>query len=69
MSYNVLIKNQVAAMNVAAYNRSVVFSGSTTIDNGNVFWLQAQGTSGSASEVWSVVIPSTGSLTGLWMAD
>ena len=66
MSHAVIIQNQVAAMNVGAYNRSV--SGSNAIDNGNVFWLQAQGTSGSASEVWTVVTPATGSLAGLWMA-
>jgi hypothetical protein len=69
MAHAVLIQNQVAAKDVAAYNRSVVSgSDANNIDNGNVFWLQAQGTSGSASEVWTAVIPTTGSLTGLWMA-
>lgn len=67
MSHAVLIKNQVAAKDVASYNRSVV-SGSDAVDNGNVFWLQAQGTSASASEAWTVVTPATGSLIGLWMA-
>lgn len=67
MSHSIVIKNQTASMNVAAYNRSV-FSGSDAVDNGNVFWLQAQGTSSSAVEAWSVVTPATGSLIGLWMA-
>ena len=67
MTHAVLIQNQVAAKDISAYNRSVV-SGSDAVDNGNVFWLQAQGSSGSASEVWTVVTPATGSLIGLWMA-
>lgn len=67
MTHAVLIKNQVAAMNVAAYNRSVV-SGSDAVDNGNVFSLAAQGSSASAAEVWTVVTPVTGSLDKLWMA-
>jgi hypothetical protein len=67
MAHAVLIKSQTASMNVAAYNRSV-FSGSDPIDNGNVFWLASQGTSGSGSEAWVVSVPATGSLAGLWMA-
>jgi hypothetical protein len=69
MTHAILIKNSVAAENVKPYNRSAV-SGSTTvdIDNGNVFLLQAQGTSASAAEVWTVTTPTTGSLIGLWMA-
>ena len=65
-NHAVLIQNQVAAMNVASYNRSVT-SGSDAIDNGNVFSLVAQ-TSGSGAEVWTVVTPTTGSLGKLWMA-
>ncbi len=65
----VLIKNQCAAKDVSAYNRSVV-SGSTAtdIDNGNIFSLLTQGTSGSNAEVWVVAMPTTGSLSSLWMA-
>lgn len=67
MSHSIVIKNQTASMNIASYNRSVV-SGSDAVDNGNVFWLAAQGSSASATEVWTVVTPATGSLIGLWMA-
>ena len=67
MTHAVLIKNQTASMDIASYNRSVV-SGSDAVDNGNVFWLDQQGTTGSAAEVWLVETPLTGSLIGLWMA-
>lgn len=66
MTHAVLIQNQVAAMNVASYNRSVT-TGSDPVDNGNVFSLVAQ-SSGSGAEVWVVSTPVTGSLGGLWMA-
>jgi hypothetical protein len=69
MSHAILIKNQVAAADNRALNRSV-FSGSvlTDIDNGNVFNLVSQGTSGSAKEVWLTTMASSGSISSLWMA-
>jgi hypothetical protein len=67
MSHSVLVKNSVAAADNRVYNRSVV-TGSDPVDNGNVFGLAAQGTAGSALEVWTVVTPVTGSLDKLWMA-
>jgi len=69
MSHAVLIKNSVAATDNRVFNRSA-FSGSavTDIDNGNIFNLQSQGTSGSASEVWLVTMGASGSLIGMWMA-
>jgi hypothetical protein len=67
MAHSVVIKNSVAAADNRVYNRSVV-TGSDPVDNGNVFYLTAQGTAGSALEVWTVSVPVTGSLGSLWMA-
>jgi len=67
MSHAVLIKNSVAAADNRVYNRSVV-TGSDPVDNGNVFGLAAQGTAGSALEVWLVSMGVSGSQTGMWMA-
>jgi len=69
MAHSVLTKRSVAAADNRALNRSA-FSGSavTDIDNGNVFMLNSQGTSGSASEVWLATMGASGSLIGMWMA-
>lgn len=69
MSHAILTKRSVAAADDRSKNRSA-FSGSavTDIDNGNVFMLNSQGTSGSASEVWLVTMGASGSLIGMWMA-
>lgn len=67
MAYHgVLIPSAVAAMNIDSLNRSV-FSASP-VDNGNVFTMGAQFTSGSLIEVFAITQPSAGSATGLWMA-
>ena len=73
MAYSVLIKNAVAATDVASYNRYAV-SGSTAItvdiENGWVFQLATQNNTVASgyTEVWDVQIPQTGSLVSLWMA-
>ena len=73
MAYSVLIKNAVAATDIASYNRYAV-SGSTAvtvdIENGWVFQLATQNNTVASGyeEVWDVQIPQTGSLTSLWMA-
>lgn len=67
MSHNVLIPNAVAAMNVDAYNRSVVSA--LDIDNGNIMILSGLSTTAGEGEVWTAIVPSTGNgLTGVWMA-
>jgi hypothetical protein len=65
MTNAVVILNKTASKDVDSFNRSVV-SGSD-IDNGWVFYMAGVNNSGS-SEVWDVRQPTTGSLTGLWMA-
>jgi hypothetical protein len=67
-NHGVLIQNMVAAMDVSAYNRSVISSASTVdIENGNVFLLNAKSTTSGEAEVW-VAAKGTGSSTGFWMA-
>jgi hypothetical protein len=68
-SHGVIVLNSVAAEDVKSYNRSVLCSGSD-IDNGNVFFLNTQGASGSgAGEVWNVDgAPSGSKLVDMWMA-
>jgi hypothetical protein len=72
MAHGVIIPEAIAAMNIDAYNRSVIDTGSSAspIDNGWVLTIAAGGkfTSGSLTEVWEADQPITGSLTGLWMA-
>lgn len=66
-NHGVLIPNQIAAMNVDAFNRSVIAS--ADIDNGNVLVLSAKSTTDGEGEVWTAIVPSTSNgLTGLWMA-
>jgi hypothetical protein len=70
MAYHgVLIPEQIAAMNVDSYNRSAYSASASSIDNGMVFSLSGKvSTSGSGAEVYKIVTPATGSLSGLWMA-
>lgn len=70
MAYHgVLIPEQIAAMNVDSYNRSVVSTSASSIDNGMVFALGTKvGTSGSGAEVFLVEAPANGNLENLWMA-
>src|SRR5512136_1273617 len=73
MAYHgVLIPEMIAAMNIDAYNRSVIDTGTSAspLDNGWVMVIEQGGkfTSGSLTEVWEIGQPTTGSLSGLWMA-
>jgi hypothetical protein len=59
---------KISAQTVESFVRPVVSSG-CDIDNGNVFTMVGKySTSGSGMEVWSAVVPATGSLVGVWMA-
>lgn len=66
MTHTILVQNQVAALNVDSYNRSVI-SGSN-IDNGWVFMLSSKSSTTGEAEVWNATWTTSGSLTGLWMA-
>ena len=72
MAHGVIIPEMIAAMNIDAYNRSVIDTGASAspVDNGWVFSIAAGGkfSSGSLTEVWEATQPVTGSLAGLWMA-
>jgi hypothetical protein len=64
--HSVLIPSAIAAMNIDSLNRSVISA--SPIDNGNIFAMGAEYTSGSLTEVFPVTQPSAGSATGAWMA-
>ena len=66
MANGVLIKDQVAAMNVDALNRSA--KGSVDIDNGDIFQLASKSAVSGEGEVWLATAPATSHLDGLWMA-
>lgn len=67
MAHNVLIQNQVMAMNVDSLNRSAVSA--SDVDNGNLVVLSALSATAGEGEVWTAIVPSTSDgLTGLWMA-
>lgn len=71
MAYHgILIPENIVAMNVDAYNRSVRSSASalTDIDNGFVLLLAGKSTVADENEVFLAGTPATGSLSGLWMA-
>jgi len=65
MLHTVLVPSKIAAKNVDAWVRPVVAQ--QNMDNGYVFSLLSQST-GSAVECWIPTVPTTGSLSGLWMA-
>lgn len=64
--HSVLIPSAIAAMNVDSYNRSVLSA--SPIDNGNVFAMGAEYTSGSLTEVFAINQPTAGSPANAWMA-
>jgi hypothetical protein len=64
--HSVLIPSAIAAMNIDSLNRSVMSA--SAVDNGNVFTMGAEYTSGSLIEVFAITQPSAGSAAGLWMA-
>lgn len=68
MAYHgVLIPEQIAAMNVDSYNRSLKSSASA-IDNGFVVYCNGKSGIAGESEVFLAATPATASLSGLWMA-
>lgn len=70
MAHGVLIPVQIAAMNIDSLNRSVIDLGASAspIDNGNIFALGSEYSSGSLIEVFELAQPSSASGTNLWMA-
>lgn len=64
MTHTVVILNKVAATNVDAYVRPVITQ--QNMDNGYFFSLNGI-SSGSGIECWVPTVPTTGSLSGLWM--
>ena len=66
MSHSVLIQNKAKAIDVSSLNRSVICA--SNIDNGWVMSVESLYTDGGDNEVWLATQPTTGSLTGLWMA-
>jgi hypothetical protein len=65
-NHAVVIPNKLAAKNIDAYVRPAIAE--QDLDNGNVFSLVAKSTTAGEAEVWKAVVPTTGSLGGLWMA-
>lgn len=65
MAYAVLVKNNVMATDVQSMNRTAVSA--ANIENGSVFLLNAGQEAGS--DRYTVVQPTTGNLSGLWMAN
>ncbi len=66
MTHAILIQNRVQAQNIDALNRSVICA--SAIDNGNVFYMGGLYDQDGYKEVFEVKQPTTGSVTGLWMA-
>jgi hypothetical protein len=66
MTHTVVIPSKYAAKDVDAYLRPVLAQ--QNMDNGYVFTLGSQSTSASGTEVWLPTVPTTGSLSGTWMA-
>lgn len=64
MAYAVVVKNNVMATDVQSMNRTAVSN--ANIENGSVFLLNAGQESGS--DRYTVVQPTTGNLSGLYMA-
>lgn len=66
MTHAILIQSDVAAENVRSLNRSVISA--SNIDNGWVFYIYGKYDVDGYDEVFEVKLPTTGSLTELWMA-
>lgn len=62
---NVVIKSQVQAFNVDAYNRTAVAT--VDLENGSVFALNSYSTNDGEEMVWKVSAPAANGV-GLWMA-
>jgi hypothetical protein len=65
MTHTVVIPDKMAAKNVDAWVRPVYAP--QDMDNGYLFSLTSKSTA-SGSEVWLLTVPTTASLTNLWMA-
>lgn len=65
MAYGVLVPNQIAALNIDAWNRSAVCA--SPVENGWIVALETKSTTAGESEVWTATVPATGTLTNLWM--
>ena len=65
-TYTVLVPSKIAANNVDSYVRPIV-SGSV-VSNGMLLNLTHKSTEAGYNEAWVATWPTTGSLTGLWMA-
>lgn len=64
-NHTVLIPNKAAFKNIDSYTRPALSQ--QDMDNGYVFNLTGKEVT-SGCEVWTVTVPATGSLSGLWMA-
>ena len=65
MAHSIVIPDKMASKNVDAWVRPVYAP--QNMDNGYVFSLTSKSTA-SGSEVWLTTVPTTASLTNLWMA-
>jgi hypothetical protein len=63
---NVIIKRQVAAHNIDAFNRVAVAD--VDLENGSVFELKTRSTNDGEDEVWNATAPADATATGVWMA-
>ena len=65
MAHTILVPSKMASKNVDAWTRPALAQ--QNMDNGYVFSLTGNEVT-SGCEVWTVQVPTTGSLTNLWMA-
>jgi hypothetical protein len=66
MSHGILIPKQIAASNIDAWTRSAVSA--SDVDNGNIVKLTTYGVASGQAEVWTGVVPASGTgLTDVWM--
>lgn len=63
-NHTVVVANKVAATNIDAFVRPIITQ--QNMDNGYFFSLNSV-SSGSGVEVWVPTVPSTGSLSNVWM--
>lgn len=63
---NVIIKTQMQAFNIDAYNRTAVCE--EDIENGCVFELKEYSTTDGEEMVWKATAPTANTAKGLWMA-
>lgn len=66
MTHTVVIPNKIVAKDIDAWVRPA--RSASAIDNGMVFNLLSKTSGSGYEEVWAVTQPTTGSLSGVWMA-